>query len=118
MLLQRPKLRTEVHEIAEEARFQLNRRTFCRLELSRNGLLTLCPATHHRSTQPKLLLGRGRGGRGLLLITSLSASRKPIESSLSLRFQAITRHTLFLPIIPTWHIRWVGFPPRVAIRLC
>ena len=46
----------EVHEIAEEARFQLNRRTFCRPELSRNGLLMwwpaplqLCPARSEKS---------------------------------------------------------------------
>lgn len=46
VLLQKPKLSTEVYEITGGAGFQLNRRTFYQLELSKNGLLMLWPTAH------------------------------------------------------------------------
>lgn len=46
VLLQKPKLSTEVYEITGGAGFQLNRRTFYQLDLSKNGLLMLWPAAH------------------------------------------------------------------------
>lgn len=45
VMLQKPKLRNEVYEMAGETRFQLNR-TFYQLELYKNGLLMLWPAAH------------------------------------------------------------------------
>lgn len=59
-----PKLGTEVHEIAGEARFQLNRRTSYQLELSKNGLLMLvasCPSLEVLS-QSYFLAGEGEAG--------------------------------------------------------
>lgn len=59
-----PKLGAEVHEIVGEAKFQLNRRTFYQLELSKNDLLMFVagrPSLEVRS-QSYFLAGEGEAG--------------------------------------------------------
>lgn len=59
-----PRLGTEVHEFAGEAKFQLNRRTFYQLELSKNGLLVFvagCPSLEVLS-QSYFLAREGEAG--------------------------------------------------------
>lgn len=59
-----PKLGTEVHEFAGEARFQLNRRTFYQLELSKNGLLMFVAGRPSLEvlSQSYFLAGEGEAG--------------------------------------------------------
>lgn len=85
MMLQKPKLRAQVHEIIgrpDSNSSELSISWSCPKWLSCGQP----PITG--SSPPKLLLGRGREGRGLLLNTSLSHYKKPLESSLGLRLQA------------------------------
>lgn len=118
---QKPKQRTKAYEMAGEARFQLSRRTFCQRALSINGLLVLLASCPHWKYCPKATSWQRKGRQGTSTKTSLSWCKKPQESSLDLRFRAVIRHTLLLPIIHTQGICTVsGFlpPPTVVASLC
>lgn len=114
VLLQKPKLSTEVYEITGGGRVPTQQKNFLSTRAVQKWfayVVAHCPSLE--VLRQSYFLAEEVGGGGLLLNTSSSRYERPLESSLGLRFQAVIRHTPLPPVVHTRRMhRKLFFPPQ------